>query len=92
MATIDLHSFCDGSQHTYAACVYLRIELDNAVEIRLMTAKSHIAPQKCDTIPRLKLRAASLLAVLITNAYQVKAPFTLIRFCMKTYIFKRFCF
>ena len=67
---IQLHGFCDASQHAYGACIYLRIETQGVVEIRLITAKTHIAPQKGETIPRLELMAA-VLAQLITNVRKV---------------------
>ena len=49
-------------------CLFLRIETQGVVEIRLITAKTHIALQKGETIPRLELMAAVLLAQVLTNA------------------------
>ncbi|XP_063893017.1 uncharacterized protein LOC126056575 [Helicoverpa armigera] len=59
--SIELHSFCDASQSAYGACVYARsINSGNIVTVRLLCAKSKIAPTKPTTIPRLELCAALL--------------------------------
>lgn len=56
---IDLHIFCDASQTAYGACIYVRsVNTNGEVLVRLLTAKSRVAPIKPTTIPRLELCAA----------------------------------
>ncbi|XP_071862271.1 uncharacterized protein [Bombus fervidus] len=70
-AEIELHGFCDASEKAYGACVYLRtITPDGHVWIRLLTAKSKVAPLKSLTIPRLELSGALLLTSLTTTVRQ----------------------
>ncbi|XP_050494523.1 uncharacterized protein LOC126875676 [Bombus huntii] len=70
-AEIKLHGFCDASERAYGACVYLRtITPDGHVWTRLLTAKSKVAPLKSQTIPRLELSGALLLASLATTVLQ----------------------
>ena len=65
--SIQIHGFADASKIAYGACIYLRINTNNGVYIRLATAKTRIAPLKQETIPRLELMAALTLAQLITS-------------------------
>ena len=58
----------------FGACVYLRIETTTKVEIRLICAKTRIAPLKGETIPRLELMAALILAQLITSVNEALKP------------------
>ncbi|XP_047041982.1 uncharacterized protein LOC124646011 [Helicoverpa zea] len=65
---IELHSFSDASKHAYGACIYMRcINMNGDVTVRLLCAKSKVAPLKPTTIPRLELCAA-LLAAKLTRA------------------------
>lgn len=63
---IQLHGFSDASEAGFAACVYLRVEdQDFNTTIRLLIAKSKVAPLKRMTIPRLELCGAHLLSKLL---------------------------
>jgi len=58
---IQLHAFCDGSTHAYAAAAYMRIPPpDSSIYTTLITAKSKISPTKPLTIPRTELCGAVL--------------------------------
>lgn len=62
---VQIHGFCDASQHAYGACVYVRTQTaKNRYRIELLCSKSRVAPVKEITIPRLELCAAVLLAQL----------------------------
>ncbi|XP_029163323.1 uncharacterized protein LOC114934777 [Nylanderia fulva] len=63
---IQIHGFCDASQHAYGACVYIRTgkNLSN-YRAELLCSKSRVAPLKAISLPRLELLAALLLARLI---------------------------
>ncbi|XP_047032656.1 uncharacterized protein LOC124639368 [Helicoverpa zea] len=65
---IEIHAFSDASQCAYGACVYVKtVNQNNEVSIKLLCAKSKVAPLKPVTIPRLELCAA-LLAARLTRA------------------------
>ena len=63
---VEIHTFCDGSSVGYGACSYLRlVPTHDSAEVKLVFAKSRVAPVKPMTIPRLELCAA-VLAVRIS--------------------------
>ncbi|CAK1578182.1 unnamed protein product [Parnassius mnemosyne] len=62
----ELVAFCDASSRGYASCVYVISRNDRGqTKVRLVTAKSKVAPVKPLTIPRLELMASVLLSKLI---------------------------
>lgn len=62
----ELHGFCDASSLAYGAAVYTRIvQTDGTYIVRLITAKSKVAPVKTVSIPRLELCGAVMLKRLI---------------------------
>lgn len=66
---IEIHGFCDASQKGYGACLYVRsLDKNQDVAVRLMCAKSRVAPLKSQTIPRLELCGALTLARLFLEA------------------------
>lgn len=63
--SIQLHAFADASEKAYGAAIYIRaINKDDRIIVRLLCAKSRVAPLKKLTIPRLELCAAKLAAEL----------------------------
>ncbi|CAK1582509.1 unnamed protein product [Parnassius mnemosyne] len=73
---IDLHTFSDASQVAYASAVYLRsVDGSGNVLVRLLCAKTKVAPVKPTTIPRLELCGALLsarLSVKVLKAIRCK--------------------
>ena len=66
-----LHGFCDASLQAYAVVVYLRFETPNG---HFVAAKPCVAPIGGQTIPRLELLSALLLAKLILNVFSALKP------------------
>lgn len=67
---VQLHGFCDASETGYGACLYVRSRDEGGnMIIRLICAKSRVAPLKTTTIPRLELCGALLLARLFRETY-----------------------
>ncbi|XP_058449021.1 uncharacterized protein LOC131428981 [Malaya genurostris] len=82
--SVEIHGFCDASEKAYGACVYLRCTtVDGQITVRLITAKSRVAPlddvlrkRKKMTIPRLELSSALVLSHLyekVVDSLQVSA-------------------
>jgi len=60
---VEIHGFADASNSAYAAVVYLRVEsLLGSTRVSLLYSKTRVAPLKVQTVPRLELCAAVLLA------------------------------
>ncbi|XP_058988017.1 uncharacterized protein LOC131807010 [Musca domestica] len=65
---IQLHVFADASERAFGAAIYIRfIGKDGRVVVRLICAKSRVAPLKKQTLPRLELCAAVVAAQLATR-------------------------
>lgn len=64
--SLQLHGFSDASTDAYGAAIYLRcVSESETITTSLLIAKSKVTPKILQTIPRLELRAASLLASLM---------------------------
>ena len=60
-----LCGFCDASLSAYAAVIYLSIESEDESRMRFIVAKTRVAPLKKQSVPRLELLSAVLLARLM---------------------------
>jgi hypothetical protein len=64
----ELHAFSDASNKAYAAVIYMRSIYENGqVLVRFVASKTKIAPVKTQTIPRLELLGAVILARLVNT-------------------------
>ena len=61
----ELWGFCDASVSAYAAVIYLVTDTSMGKSLTLITSKARVAPTQAQTIPRLELLSALLLARLI---------------------------
>ena len=63
LKSAQLHCFSDAYERAYAAVIYLRpLYEDGHVQVNLMVSKTKIAPLKKQSIPRLELLGATILA------------------------------
>lgn len=65
-----LCGFCDASLGAYAAVIYLLMEMKEKNPVSFVAAKTRVSPLRKQTIPRLELLSASLLAQLISSVSQ----------------------
>ena len=63
--SFSLCGYCDASLAAYAAVVYLQIETESGSYMRFVTSKTRVSPLKKQSIPRLELLSALLLARLM---------------------------
>ena len=60
-----LCGYCDASLSAYAAIIYLLIESEDGFHTSFVVAKTRVAPLRKQSIPRLELLSAVLLARLV---------------------------
>ena len=61
--SVQLHAFSDASERAYAAVLYARSVYSNGhVKVRLISSKTRVSPIKRQSIPRLELLGAVILA------------------------------
>ena len=60
-----LQGFFDASLGAFAAVVYLKIMTPMVISLRFLASKTRVAPIRGQTIPRLELLGALLLAKLL---------------------------
>ena len=73
--SVQLHGFCDASLRAYGCCIYLRFERKSGfIEVALVSSKSKVAPLRKETIPRLELLGALLLARLFKTIKESLSP------------------
>ena len=72
ITSVELHVFCDASEHAYAGVIYLcMVDSDGNMHVSLVTSRANVAPIKRLTIPQLQLCGAHLLAQLLYHVQQV---------------------
>ena len=65
---VEIHAFSDASASAYGCFVYLRAIYETGeVSVRFIASKAKVCPIKKQSIPRLELMAAHLLAKLVNN-------------------------
>ena len=72
-----LYGFCDASTGAYAAVIYLLMKTRTDHVVKFIASKTRVAPSRSQTIPRLELLSALLLAKLIvsiTHALKSELP------------------
>ncbi|XP_064397630.1 uncharacterized protein LOC135344354 [Halichondria panicea] len=70
--SIQIHGFCDASEIAYAGVVYIRMtDTQDNTHVSLVMAKTKVAPIKRQTIPRLELCGAHLLAKLLRHVKEI---------------------
>ena len=70
----ELHGFSDASEMAYASIVYLRVVYETGeVSIKFVAAKAKVCPITKQSIPRLELLGAQLLAKLVRTVKGVLA-------------------
>ena len=71
----ELHGFSDASSKAYAAVVYLRsVHQNGKVEVSLVASKTRVAAIKRQSIPRLELFGATILARLVNSLQRALLP------------------
>ena len=74
ISSCSLQGFCDASKEAYAAVIYLVMEINHERSVRFVTSKTRVSPLKTQTIPRLELLAALLLARLMNSVTRCLEP------------------
>ena len=68
MKSVQIHTFSDASESGYGAVSYVRlVDVQGRIHCGIVLAKSHVAPLKGMTIPRLELTAATVAVNLSTT-------------------------
>ena len=68
LQSVQLHCFGDASEKAYGAVVYLRVETaTGTVFTQLVSSKTRVAPMNGETIPRLELVGALILARVVNT-------------------------
>ena len=69
---IELHAFSDASERAYATVVYLRVVYDTGkVSVHFVASKAKVSPIKQQSIPRLELLGANLMAKFVETIRSV---------------------
>ncbi|XP_018371801.1 PREDICTED: uncharacterized protein LOC108766795 [Trachymyrmex cornetzi] len=70
--SIQLHGFSDASQLAMAAVIFIRVETEKSeIKVRVVCARTKVAPLKRLTVPRLELNAALMLSRLMLSVQNI---------------------
>ena len=69
-----LHGFGDASRKAYATVIYLQITTTMGSYVKFLASRSRVAPVKEETIPRLELLAALIVARLTSHVGEALEP------------------
>ncbi|XP_063623858.1 uncharacterized protein LOC134795856 [Cydia splendana] len=73
---LHVHGFCDASERGFCAVIYCRtVTGEGDVDVKLVCAKSKVAPLRKLSVPRLELLAAVLLSDLMASVVEALKPF-----------------
>ena len=84
----EIHGFCDSALKAYLTIVSLKILTKERCFVRLLSAKSKVAPQKTLTVPRLELLGYFLQSKLVDS---VKRAIRMIAKADEVYFCVYFC-
>ena len=74
IVSCSLHGFGDASSKAYATVIYLHVTTTTGSYVKFLASRSRVAPVKQETIPRLELLAALILARLISHVGEALEP------------------
>lgn len=57
-SSVQLHIFCDASEKAFTAVGFIRVKVNEVVNVNIVAAKTRVSPLKVLSIPRLELQAA----------------------------------
>ena len=68
VSSVEIHAFSDASERAYATVVYMRILYESGeVDVQFIAAKAKVSPLKKQSIPRLELIGAALMAKFVSH-------------------------
>lgn len=68
---IEIHGFCDASEKSYGACIYVRsVDNEGRILTNLLCSKGRVAPLKTVSLPKLELCSALVLARLVKTVQE----------------------
>ena len=67
---VQLHGFADASKRAYCAMIFIVVKTSMHTYVRLLSAKTRVAPLKLLTIPRLELMSVRILANLMNTVLE----------------------
>ena len=71
ISSYSIHGFCDSSKRAYAAVIYLCVTTTCGRHVKFLASKTRVAPVVQQSIPRLELLSALILARLVTTVINV---------------------